>query len=91
MEKTFFCVEIVFNVREETKAFKFMNCTAKTVHDLRFQALQEGLQMPVSLDEWVVIFPWFITAFNVTRQEKFFNAASTLKQTVFDTDQKKRL
>lgn len=87
--KTWFSVEIWYDNRGELKRFYFMNCNGQTVHKLRFQIINEGLQLPVDANTWVVIFPWVVKSFTATRQKSFFyEAHSDLNKTVFSQDQK---
>lgn len=87
----FYTVEIVWNYGAETKTFRFMNCLAKTTGELQDRLTDRGLRLPVSVafDKWVVIFPFHVQTFIISRQEKFFNYAySDSHQTVFDKEQK---
>lgn len=87
-QKQWFSVEIVFNYREETKIFKFMNCNSKTVHNLRYQLMQEGIQIPTDPGVWIVIFPWNVISFTSYLQKSFYYALdSDEKRTVFTKEQ----
>lgn len=86
---TFYGIEITFDRQGaagiETSMHTYCNCTADTVREIRETILAQGLQVPVSLVQWAVIFPAQIRTFTIYRQDKFFgNMHSTLTKTVFD-------
>ena len=61
-----------------------MNCDAKKVREIRMTLLDQGIQLPVDSCEWVVIFPWHITAFRIYRQTEYYrDSQSDLSQVVF--------
>ena len=62
----------------------YCNCTAAKVHEIRQTILSEGLQVPVSLTQWAVVFPSAIKTFSIYRQDSFFNKQSNIRLTVFD-------
>lgn len=81
-------LEIRYNTaRGELKRFEYLNATDRIVHDIRAGILAEGLKIPVSLTEWIIIFPWAIADMIVTRQNGFIDYAhSDLNKTVFAKD-----
>jgi hypothetical protein len=59
------------------------------VHELRATLLKEGLRITVNASLDIVLLPWQIRGFEIYRQGEFFKyETSTLKQTVFDKEQK---
>lgn len=87
--KQWFTVEILYNYRQETKPFYFLNCDAGTVQKLRYQLFDKGIQLPFDTKSWVVVLPWRVDSFTSTLQEKFLDEVhSSRTKTVFTTDQK---
>jgi len=83
-KKIWYRIEVLYNYRGEMKRFEYINCDGVTLHKMRQTIIDEGLQLPVSSDQWVIIFPWSIDCLTVWRQDKFLNhVESTLNSTVF--------
>jgi hypothetical protein len=89
--KQYYCIAITFMFENEIKYFRFGNCTAAVVREIRETLIREGLQVPGdTLRDFIVILPWFVRSITVTAQEKYWNYEhSTTKQTIFDDDGKK--
>lgn len=89
-KEQFFSVVIRWDGGEDINQYRFLNCTSQMVHILRRQLFSEGVQVGMTkLDNWQIILPWNIKAFEVYLQGKFFDDHTTVKQTVFDKEQKK--
>lgn len=90
---TFYGIEVTFyrqgengNPGQVLCLHTYCNCTGGKVREIRETILAQGLQVPVTLSQWAVIFPGQIVSFTVFRQDQFFNNMhSDLKKTVFDT------
>lgn len=86
---TYYGIEIVFYRQgdhgPEMSLHTYVNCIAEKVREIRATILAQGLQVPVTLTQWAVIFPSAIKTFTIYRQDKFFaNMHSDMKKTVFD-------
>lgn len=94
-QKVFYSVAIAFDHDsyeggKKVQYFRFLNCNNEKIRELRATCLNEGLQVPLDLQSWIVIFPWQIRSFEIYRQKQFFQyEQSNLRQTVFDGGQKK--
>ena len=88
-KKTWYKIEVLYNYRGEIKRFEYLNCDVRTLHVMREQIISEGLMLPVSSDQWLVVLPWSIDCLTVWRQEKFYyDTDSNLNRTVFSINQK---
>jgi len=89
-KKTWFRLELLYDYEGQAKKFEYVNCDAELVRKIRFTLLDEGLQVPVTLAQSIIIFPWSIRHITVWRQDRFLkNLHSDMQKTVFDGDKKK--
>ena len=83
-KKIWYRIEVLYNYRGEMKRFEYINCDGVTLHKMRQTIIDEGLQLPVSSDQWIIIFPWAVDCLTVWRQDKFYtHMESNLSTTVF--------
>lgn len=89
-KENFFSVVIIFDHLGEVKRYRFLNCRWETVAKLRKQLFDAGIIVAMTkVDNWQLILPWVIKAFEIYSQERYYNHEhSDLKQTVFDNDGK---
>lgn len=89
-QKTWYRLELCYHLDGEVKKFEYINCDRELVRILRFRLLDEGVEIPLSLSQSIIIFPSAIRHIMVWRQDRFFgNLHSDLTKTVFDGSKKK--